>query len=413
MASLRIILQKVQPTILALCETKLSKNSHGLLEETLGTKLYKIIPRYTKAGKEGLVIAVKNNTFRTVLDVTNSQLKTIISVRLSTGTYNIRVILGYAPQEDEDETIREEFFDELELEIKLCIQSGDIPLLVGDFNAKIQASDSPQGIPVSKNGTLFYNVLQEHDLQLLNFDNICSGKWTHVIRTTNASSIIDYVATDNSLKTCIKSMIIDETMTICPFRVTKRKGNQLQTFSDHNPILLNLDVPRSKITRKEYIPKWIIKPEGYKKMVNLFNEYSDAITIDPNNTQQTYNQFENMLHNTLDQCFKKTTNPEYNNKSFKDSVHKIYKPICKILTKFATKGKIQRKVAAEYRARIIQMNTDRVSSLNAQRLLERVMSLSQNDKFSAQNFWKAKKSIQGSLQSYNSVYNEKGTEVFG
>ena len=50
MESLRIILQKVHPTILALCETKLSKNSHGLLEETLGTKLYKIIPLFIFLG---------------------------------------------------------------------------------------------------------------------------------------------------------------------------------------------------------------------------------------------------------------------------------------------------------------------------------------------------------------------------
>ena len=59
MASLKIILEKEQPEIVALCETKMAKNSHGLLEETMNKTRYKIIPRYTKAGKEGMVIAVK------------------------------------------------------------------------------------------------------------------------------------------------------------------------------------------------------------------------------------------------------------------------------------------------------------------------------------------------------------------
>ena len=134
----------------------LAKKSEGVLNDALNKKSYKIIPRFTKAGKEGLVVAVKHNTFQSVLDVTTTHLNTIIAVRVSSaGTCSIRLILGYGPQEDEKSEIREEFFQELELELRCCITSGDLPLIIGDFNAKIEPSPSSfQGNPVSENGRL-------------------------------------------------------------------------------------------------------------------------------------------------------------------------------------------------------------------------------------------------------------------
>ena len=84
-----------------------------------------------------MVVAVKHNSFKNVREVTQSQLKTIVAVRLSTGETNFRVILGYAPQETADDDDRENFYNELELEIKSCKEAGDSPLVLGDFNARI------------------------------------------------------------------------------------------------------------------------------------------------------------------------------------------------------------------------------------------------------------------------------------
>ena len=58
------------------------------------------------------------------------------------------------------------------------------------------------------------------------------------------------------------------------------------------------------------------------------------------------------------------------------------------------------------------MNTETVLAMNHAKLQKRVESLSEDDRFSAQKFWKAKKSIQGRHQACNSVYNENGREVF-
>ncbi len=412
MSSLKVILEKEQPHVIALCETKLSKNSHGLLEETVDKKNYKIIPRYTKYGKEGMMVAIRNNTFQNILDVTHSQLNTIVSVRASTGTYSTRIILGYAPQEDETEQ-SEEFFDELELEIKMCIEAGDLPILLGDFNSKINPSeDSPYGTPQSKNGNLLYNILAEHNLHILNFTKLCTGKWTHVIRTTGASSVLDYIAVHRQTLDNVKSMLIDESGILCPFRVTKKNGVSTSTLSDHNALLLKLQIPRcNKPSQKEHINQWIIKPNGYSKMEQMFESNCDSVEVDYKNPQKTYNSYESMVDKVLDTSFK-TTEEKKNSHSFKNSLDKSLKPLCTKLTQFASRGKVQRKVAVQYRTLIIQMNTEKVSEINAQRLMKRVENLSENDRFSAQNFWKAKKSIQSSIRTCNSVYDEEENEVF-
>ena len=412
MTSLELINKDIQPDIIALCETKLAESACGLLEESLNKKLYKIFPKFTKLGKEGLVLAVKHTTAKTIMEVTNSRLKTIVAVRMYTGTKGIRIILGYAPQETDDEETRELFYNELELEVKLCIEAGDLPLVIGDFNAKIEPSDlSPQGVPVSQNGTLFHDLLVEHDLHVLNFDKEkCAGKWTHVIRTTGASSVLDYVAVDTRLKNCVEEMTIDECAVYCPYYVTKTKGQKINTMSDHNTILLSLVVPRAKVERKDQVPTWIFKPECFPDMAAVFDKECDSFDTQKE-PQQLYDDFEKLVNGTLDKVFKKTKNHQ-KQESFANHVHHSYKPICKKLTEFAAKGKIQRKVANQFRARLLQLNTETIASINRAKLQKRVENLSENDNFSAQKFWKARKSIHGSQQSCNSVLNQEGIEVF-
>ena len=413
MSSLEIINQNLQADIIALCETKLGTNAKGLLEESLNKKQYKIFPKFTKPGKEGLVLAIKHNTFKTTLEVTNSKLKTIVAVRMYTGTKSIRIILGYAPQETDDEETRELFYNELELEVKLCIEAGDLPLVIGDFNAKIEPSDSsPYGTPMSNNGTLFHNLLVEHDLHVLNFDKEkCLGKWTHVIRNSGASSVLDYIAVDTRLKNCIKNMTIDECAIYCPYRAVKKKGTYVNTLSDHNTILLSLEVPRAKVERKEYVPTWIFKPERFSDMAATFDMRCDSIDTKQEETQLLYDKFENLVDSTLDMVFKKNKIC-HKQESFVNHVHFSYRPLCRKLTEFAARGKIQRKVANQYRSRILKMNTETVASINRAKLQKRVANLSENDNFSAQKFWKTRKSVRGTQQTCTSVFNQEGIEVF-
>ena len=206
-------------------------------------------------------------------------------------------------------------------------------------------------------------------------------------------------------------MIIDECALFCPFRVTQQKGAKITTLSDHNAILLSLEIPRLKASVQEkHEGNWILDPERYSDMSKIFDEQCLLVDIDQD-TQPLYDDVENMINETLDQCFRKTKKRKTDD-SFSNSIHYTYKPVCKKLTKFASRGKVQRKVANQYREKILQMNTETVSEINKQKLHKRIENLSENDRFSAQKFWREKKAILGTHRSCNSVYDVNGREVF-
>ena len=246
---------------------------------------------------------------------------------------------------------------------------------------------------------------------MMNFDAKCQGKWTHVIRTTGASSVLDYVVTDRYLKEHIVDMVIDESTLLCPFTTTRSKGKISSTLSDHNPILIKLDVPRIKVVTRDVESTWIYRAENFPRMAEILTEKCSKLVKDNQEAQSLYNSFEEMIETTLDECFKKTK-PQKSNSSFKGQVHNSLGLLCRNLTKFAARGKVQRKVAEQYRDLILKLNTEKVAEVNNQKLLKRVESLAEDDHFSAQKFWKAKKSIEGSQQNCHSVLDENGIEVY-
>ena len=113
--SLSNIMEKISPSILALCETKLGKFSK--LENVLPN--HKLFPRSVKQGKGGLIIGIKKNFFRSALEVTSSKNDNILTVRIAVSdTSAFRVILAYGPQETETVEVRKNFMSEVSIEVR-------------------------------------------------------------------------------------------------------------------------------------------------------------------------------------------------------------------------------------------------------------------------------------------------------
>ena len=93
--SIKKIAAELQPKIIALCETKLAS---GKIIKTL-LPGYEVCSKTTKAGQKGLAICVKLQTFKSVLDVTSSNLDDIIVVRIEMAHCAVRIILAYGPQD--------------------------------------------------------------------------------------------------------------------------------------------------------------------------------------------------------------------------------------------------------------------------------------------------------------------------
>ena len=406
--SLKEIVQSLLPDVVVLCETKLSKKTSGVLNQVFDEKQFAIIPRFTKAGKEGLAVIVKHNTFQSVLDVTSSNLNTIMTVRLSTGLNNIRLIVGYAPQEDDDIETREEFFQELELEITKCMAIGDIPLIVGDFNAKILPSTSSlNGTPVSENGKLLWDIVHERQLKILNFTDKCSGSITHVIRTTGASSVLDYMIAPLDLLDFIQHLQIDESTLYCPFRVIKRKKGNINKLSDHNAMILTMETPRVKKSKTGEKSRFNFCP----KNLALFTERLETICATVTCGESAQNSYDILEAVTTD-AMCQTLEQKQSNKANGFEVHKKFSHIAKKISKFAKKGKIQRRIARAYRQKLLEMHTDTIAAKNAENLVTSVQNLSENDRFSVQKFWRARKMMQKSPKSITSVHRDGGVEVF-
>ena len=104
----------------------------------------------------------------------------------------------------------------------------------------------------SGNGTLLTDIIKNKNLKPFNFTDKCIGKWTHInTKKLSERSILDYVIIEEQFYEQINDMLIDEDKQFCPFRLRKQKGKIITTPSDHNPIILTLNLKKSDIPKFE------------------------------------------------------------------------------------------------------------------------------------------------------------------
>ena len=92
--SLFKIVESIDPDIIALCETKKA----GLIKKDELTS-YKVLERNLKRGKEGILFGVRKGTFYSICDITDSEMKNLMTVKIEYPSFNLRVVIIHAPQE--------------------------------------------------------------------------------------------------------------------------------------------------------------------------------------------------------------------------------------------------------------------------------------------------------------------------
>ena len=240
--SLASILDNIQPDVVTLNETKV-KNS-GKLKTFFKERGYDVLIRVNG----GIAIAARNK-FK-IINVTTTENKHILTGLIS--NLNIRIIAGYGPQETVPKEDREFFFDDLSTEVQASTNLGNKPVIIGDLNAKIEPVDGTLSSK-SSNGDLLLDVINEHELEVLNYNLSCTGKWTRVqnVCGEEIKSVLDYCITNTQLANSMESMLIDEEKVFCPFRIIKpKKGEIHQQYSDHNALLVKFNI--TVINRQEW-----------------------------------------------------------------------------------------------------------------------------------------------------------------
>ena len=398
--SVRLAVEQLKPDIIALCETKLST---GRSVKTMFPE-YEVSTKPTKVGKSGLALCVKKDRFQTVLEATTSSLEDILMVRAKMGNSAIRFILGYAPQETADGDLRENFFSELEVEIAKSKMAEEDHIVIGDMNSKIDEVDNKL-VHKSDNGKLLLQVIQNQDLQVLNFHSKCIGKWTHVIRTTGAASVLDYIMTSENLTNKLQEITIDEDCLFCPFWVKKKK----QQFSDHNAIIPKFRIKYRKLKKIHRPRRWKLTKEGMERFHEITSAPNFATTIPNGTTQEQYDYVEDRMNSVMKECFRKAKSRKREDSDLSGNPLDKYKKI----RLFSQKGKSQRKIARLFIAELKKVNIQKVANKVKDRVTNIAKQLTVDNKFSVDNFWKLCKNARKQITNNMSVETDDGNELFG
>ena len=116
-------------------------------------------------------------------------------------------------------------------------------LVVGDFNAKLKSNLQN----VSQNGKLLEQVINDFNMKVANTLPIYEGQQTRVNNNNSSErSVIDYLLFSEKLEPNFKKLVIDESKTICPYKVT----NDKKTYNDHHAFIFNMQM---KILKKKQL----------------------------------------------------------------------------------------------------------------------------------------------------------------
>ena len=135
---------------------------------------------------------------------------------------NLRVIVGHAPQETDPVEKRQEFYEELSVQIERCLTSGDELIVLGDLNVRIGIENCAV-VPLnqSPNGKELSEIIQKHSLKVANFHQNCTGKWTRIQNCrdgTRKKSVLDYILLQKHLFDELVEVQIDEEKIYCPIQ---------------------------------------------------------------------------------------------------------------------------------------------------------------------------------------------------
>ena len=238
--SMSDIFGEIQPEIALITETMLKSDTGFKFE---GYSFFGKSRKNKSAGGVGILVKNDCKNIVTPHEVEKDIELAWISIQRK-NTKPLFVGVYYGKQEsrnNRDEMLKE--MDEFGSEIHGKMTEGDVILFM-DGNGKIGLL----GEEISRNGNFLINLFNECGLEIINKSYKCEGKITRVNRANVTEiSAIDFVVCSPDAENLVKSMMIDEN---CDYVF------QSNTMSDHNSIIVELDIDEAKNKTVEKITKW-------------------------------------------------------------------------------------------------------------------------------------------------------------
>ena len=404
--SLKQILAMKKPDIVALCETKLHRNSK------FDIKGYKVLKSNLKAGKEGILIAAKEGTYDTMELVYEAESRNIATVEIEYPKDTVRIIVAHGPQETANIEEKEDFFNDLSAEVERCMASQCRTIIAGDLNARVEYQDGQ--LQESKgNGKWVKEIIEKYELHLLNIQPETEGKWTRIQQkgSVECKSVIDYIITDVNTRSCVQKTVIDEDKMFTAYRVEKRGKKKTLIFSDHCSIMASMSISKGTSKKKnqtQKIKKWVVTEEGLDKYHKI--TLPDVGLGDLSGYDDPFEVWTWKVDDLMHECFDKKTVTIGRMKEGKVAGGQQTLKIRMVLNEVGKRGKIQREIVKGYQQRLITKQASRIEKKTAEKVRKTVETLSIEDKLSPNAFWKMRKSITKNKRlELPAVYKKCGT----
>ena len=273
--SLEKIIEHFSPGVLLLQETKMKKPGQIKIP---GYTIFEKIRENNEGG--GLMSIVQNNLKPVQIPCNHSE---FLEVDVFGQFGSIRTINSYGPQEYWSWETKTEYFTELESRIITAKSDRKFVCLEFDANSKLGYEIIPGDLyPISQNGKLLRDIISRQDLIVLNATDKCIGKITRYKNTVRGEekSILDYFIVCQELYRKVEKLIIDEERKHVLARFYKNKYKTTCVESDHNLMILKLNLPvdsKMKIERKEIFN--VRNEEGLKTFKELTSNNSNLVKV--------------------------------------------------------------------------------------------------------------------------------------
>ena len=282
--SLVSLAQTTDAQIIALAETKMGKQCPRVQGYTWINK-----PRRERKGG-GVALLIREDITHLVepVDNTEDSDQEICWAKLKSGKNNVFLGVFYGPQENSPNEEVQTQYANISTQVNKFKTRGHV-ILMGDFNAKLEIDDINQS--QSRNGKYLKRTIEDTGTTAVSL-KASKGIWTRVNRKNNRErSVIDYIIMTDEIAQEIRTIHIDEE------GIYRLKGKE---ETDHNTILVETSIPTNSRTEKETILN-LNDPDGWKEFNKIITHKFQS------NPPENYNQYENVIKNSLNKAFKKIT----------------------------------------------------------------------------------------------------------